>query len=63
VHVARRKTGPGSQQLRGHGGGGDRSGENRGVGWCAWATRGECGLVGQEGKWAGPERKQCRFLN
>jgi hypothetical protein len=30
-------------------------------GWRAWATLGEHGPAEEEGKWAGPERKQCWF--
>jgi hypothetical protein len=30
-------------------------------GWRAWATHGEHGPAEEEGKWAGPERKQCWF--
>jgi hypothetical protein len=27
---------------------------DRGMGWCAWATHGERGPAGGEGKWLGP---------
>jgi hypothetical protein len=42
--------------------GGGRSEENRGVGWHTWATRGERGSAGEEGKWVGPERNSVVFL-
>jgi hypothetical protein len=57
------RRGPVAGSCAGRDGCGDRLGENRGAGWRAWAARAECGPDGEEGKWAGPERKQCGFLN
>jgi hypothetical protein len=59
---------PIGHDARGGGGGGAgrtrrrqrlSGGEDREMGRCAWATCGECGPAGGEGKWTEP-RKQCR---